>query len=122
MYAEYGMGSEPSTYGDVYSYGILLLELFTGKRPTAHDFSSGLNLHNFSKMAIPERIMEICDPTLFYDEEERLSKNPEYEIPKYLISVMKIGISWSMEVPRERMDISKVIDELYSVRNVLLTT
>ncbi|CAA3032266.1 probable LRR receptor-like serine threonine-kinase At3g47570 [Olea europaea subsp. europaea] len=119
---EYGMGSEPSTYGDVYSYGILLLELFTGKRPTAHDFSSGLNLHNFSKMAIPERIMEICDPTLFYDEEERLSKNPEYEIPKYLISVMKIGISCSMEVPRERMDISNVINELYSVRNVLLTT
>lgn len=53
---EYGMGSRVSTYGDVYSYGILLLETFTGKRPTSDIFAEGLDLHKFVKNALPEQI------------------------------------------------------------------
>ncbi|XP_022747953.1 probable LRR receptor-like serine/threonine-protein kinase At3g47570 [Durio zibethinus] len=52
--AEYGMGSELSTKGDVYSYGILVLEMFTGKRPTNKMFKEGFNLHNFVVAALPE--------------------------------------------------------------------
>uniref|UniRef100_A0A2N9HYB4 Protein kinase domain-containing protein n=1 Tax=Fagus sylvatica TaxID=28930 RepID=A0A2N9HYB4_FAGSY len=49
---EYGMGSEVSTYGDVYSYGILLSEMFTGKRPTDEIFKNSLSLHEFVKTAL----------------------------------------------------------------------
>ncbi|XP_016651449.1 PREDICTED: probable LRR receptor-like serine/threonine-protein kinase At3g47570 [Prunus mume] len=62
---EYGMGSEVSTNGEVYSFGILMLEMFTGKRPTDDMFYGDLNLHTFVKMAFPERVMEIADSTLF---------------------------------------------------------
>ncbi|KAK8599590.1 hypothetical protein V6N13_077508 [Hibiscus sabdariffa] len=41
---EYGMGQEISTHGDVYSYGIVLMELFTGKRPTDSMFTGELSL------------------------------------------------------------------------------
>ncbi|XP_026378559.1 receptor kinase-like protein Xa21 [Papaver somniferum] len=60
--SKYGMGGEVSTQGDVYSYGILLLEMFTGKKPTDDMFKDGLNIHNFSKMhELPERIERIID-------------------------------------------------------------
>ena len=44
------MRNEVSTYGDVYSYGILLLEMFTGKRPVANIFQDDSNLHDFVKV------------------------------------------------------------------------
>ncbi|XVF24094.1 hypothetical protein REPUB_Repub13aG0097700 [Reevesia pubescens] len=74
---EYGLGSNVTTYGDVYSYGILLLEMFTGKRPTDEMFKENLNLHKFVKTALPNRVAEITDPILlqesftFNDEPKR---------------------------------------------------
>ncbi|ESQ38625.1 hypothetical protein EUTSA_v10028397mg, partial [Eutrema salsugineum] len=41
---EYGMGGEPSIHGDVYSFVVLLLEMFTGKRPTNELFGGKYNL------------------------------------------------------------------------------
>ncbi|KAK4422145.1 putative receptor-like protein kinase [Sesamum alatum] len=114
---EYGMGRESSTYGDVYSYGILLLELFTGKRPTDDVFTNGLTIHTFAKMAIPERVMEIVDPKLVNDETTDFS---QHQIEEHLISVFQVGISCSMEFPGERMETSRIISQLYSTRNALL--
>ncbi|KAB2063996.1 hypothetical protein ES319_A10G258400v1 [Gossypium barbadense] len=72
---EYGMGSELSTKGDVYSYGILLLEMFTGKSPIDERFREGLSLHNFVKAALPERIIEITDPILVQERVRRGTPN-----------------------------------------------
>lgn len=55
------MGSEVSTQGDMYSYGILLLEMFSGKRPTSNLFTGNFNLHRYVKMGLPDRVMEIVD-------------------------------------------------------------
>ena len=59
------MGSQLSTNGDVYSFGILLLEMLTGRRPTDKLFKDDLNLHNFVKLALPGQVMEIVDHSIF---------------------------------------------------------
>uniref|UniRef100_A0A8R7UI01 non-specific serine/threonine protein kinase n=1 Tax=Triticum urartu TaxID=4572 RepID=A0A8R7UI01_TRIUA len=54
---EYGLGNKVSILGDVYSYGVLLLEMFTGKRPTDGEFGEALGLHKHVQMAlrVPDR-------------------------------------------------------------------
>ncbi|KAL7202450.1 hypothetical protein ACSBR1_034008 [Camellia fascicularis] len=43
--------------------------MFTGKRPTHKKFCDGLNIHHYVKMALPEQIDSIVDPTLFQQRE-----------------------------------------------------
>ncbi|KAA8538642.1 hypothetical protein F0562_028164 [Nyssa sinensis] len=59
---EYGMGDMVSTQGDVYSFGILLLEMFTSKKPTDDAFKDDLSLHNYVKSYMADNVMEIVDP------------------------------------------------------------
>ncbi|PPR85749.1 hypothetical protein GOBAR_AA34940 [Gossypium barbadense] len=126
---EYGMGSELSTNGDVYSYGILLLEMLTGKRPTNERFKEGLSLHNLVKAALPNRVVEIIDPILLQESVRRgtvaditLNENNlgNNEYLQCLNLIFKIGLTCSAESPSERMDMSDVVTKLCSIRDKLL--
>ncbi|KAM3217534.1 putative LRR receptor-like serine/threonine-protein kinase [Capsicum annuum] len=113
---EYAAGSKLSTYGDMYSYGILVLETFTGKSPTDEIFKDGLNLHDFVKMAIPEQVLNVCDPTLV---DRCLENKNVIRTEKCLCSVFRIGIACSMESAEARMDIAHVLKELKFIRDDL---
>ncbi|CAL5341691.1 unnamed protein product [Camellia sinensis] len=120
---EYGLGNEVSTEGDIYGYGILLLEMMTGKRPTDSMFGEGLSLHKFARMALPDRVMEVLDPKLLNNDEEEaavVANNTRKEV--CLVSLIQIGVACSMETPRYRMDISDVVHELNLVRDILQAT
>ncbi|CAL5363841.1 unnamed protein product [Camellia sinensis] len=101
------MGSEVSTYGDIYSFGILVFEMFTGKRRTDEIFKDGLRLHSFVKEALPGSVSEISDPILFQtegEEEENFIRSEK--IVECLSLILEIGVNCSSDFPRERMEIN----------------
>ncbi|PNX93911.1 LRR receptor-like kinase resistance protein, partial [Trifolium pratense] len=67
---EYGMGSEVSTHGDMYSFGMLILEMLTGRRPTDEMFIDGQNLRMYVEISFPNDVMEILDPHIVPRDEE----------------------------------------------------
>lgn len=75
------MGNEVSTNGDVYSYGILLPEMFTGKRPTDDIFKDGFSLHGFVKAALPERLVDVVDPVLLWEREDQQGATRSNDAP-----------------------------------------
>ncbi|KAK6227839.1 hypothetical protein SCA6_000179 [Theobroma cacao] len=124
---EYGMSGAVSPEGDIYSYGILLLEMITGRRPTDGIFHGGLSLHNFCKMALPERLKEILDFRLLNqisenNERARSQLNIEGEVLEGLVSFTKIGVACSAEAPGERMGIKDAITQLLAIKARLLRT
>ena len=141
------MGDKASIEGDVYSYGILLLEMFLGKRPTDEMFKAGLNLHNFAKMGLPERVVQIVDPILLPREVDVVptaivaarEDNNDNEIQvdegaqgianlcqmdanvhKCLVSILEIGLACSIESPKERMKMKEVTSELHMIKKAFL--
>ncbi|XVF19897.1 hypothetical protein REPUB_Repub11eG0151100 [Reevesia pubescens] len=113
---EYGIGTEATRSGDMYSFGILLLEMFTGKRPTHDMFKDGLTLHHFTKMALPGQVLEVVDPLLLAGD------NEETKMKECLISILKVGIACSVESPNDRMDIVNAAKELHFIRDKFLGT
>ncbi|KAJ9145897.1 hypothetical protein P3X46_028225 [Hevea brasiliensis] len=113
---EYGMGDMVSIEGDVYSYGILLLEMFTGKKPTDDFFKDGLNLHVFVERSLPCNVKEVVDPSI------DLSNDGRENLLNCLVLAMRIGVACSMELPTERMKIIDVIRELQNIKSRFLAS
>ena len=113
-FVEYGVSGNVSAEGDVYSYGILLLEMFTGRRSLDDIFQDGLTLHDFVKTSLFERVMEIMDPHLVLRDER------DHKTECYMALVLRIGITCSIEFPRYRMEMRDVVNKLHSIKNLFL--
>jgi serine/threonine protein kinase len=134
---------EASRQGDVYSYGILVLEMFTGRRPTDEIFKDGLNLHNFVKMALPAgRLVQIVDPSLLitivgetaneekymkggYNKEIEEEESINYEnlskmnthVWQCIHTILKLGLACSEESPKNRTCMEDVVRDLHHLQN-----
>ncbi|KAL9316260.1 hypothetical protein ACSQ67_017261 [Phaseolus vulgaris] len=116
---EYGTGCKVSAKGDIYSYGIVVLEMLTRRKPTDAMFGEALSLHKFCQMAIPEGISEIVDPRLLVPTVEEGRRVMETKIRECLVGFARIGVLCSAELPDERMDIKDVVLELHTIKQTL---
>ncbi|XP_039168739.1 probable LRR receptor-like serine/threonine-protein kinase At3g47570 [Eucalyptus grandis] len=116
---EYGVESVATREGDVYSYGILLLEMFTGVSPTNEMFRENFNLHKFVKEALPEQLLEITDPLLLQEMESHKGIGRGDVARDCLEMVYRIGVACSVQARRERTNITNVEAQLHFIRDKL---
>ncbi|CAL9247280.1 unnamed protein product, partial [Arabidopsis halleri] len=94
---EYGMGGLPSIHGDVYSFGVFLLEMFTGKRPTNELFGGNFTLRSYIKSALPERVLDAADESILH-----IGLRVGFPIVECLKLVFEVGLRCSEESPTNR--------------------
>uniref|UniRef100_A0A7N0RFU8 non-specific serine/threonine protein kinase n=1 Tax=Kalanchoe fedtschenkoi TaxID=63787 RepID=A0A7N0RFU8_KALFE len=118
---EYGMGGSVSTRGDVYSYGILLLEMITGKKPTDLMFEDGTDLRTLCSSAIGKSTLMNLDQHLLTEMDisiDDMGKGVGAAQPfqDCVMALTELGIACSAENPYERVGTGHALSELHKIR------
>jgi serine/threonine protein kinase len=118
MFTEYAIGGQISTAGDVYSFGILLLEMITGKRPTDKMFMESMNIVNFVQKNFPDQILQIIDVNLQDDDNTpiKITKGSRARKHKCLLSMLDMGLFCTRQSPKERPDMREVAGKLHATK------
>ena len=115
---EYYQGSMVSTKGDVYSYGIILLEMLTGKKITDPMFHGSFTLQNFVSNALSERVYDIIDLFILHE----LNRYDPARAKDCLKMLLDIGVRCAQEFPQFRPDIRDVLSVLETINNIFKVT
>uniref|UniRef100_M1ACG0 non-specific serine/threonine protein kinase n=2 Tax=Solanum tuberosum TaxID=4113 RepID=M1ACG0_SOLTU len=115
MAPEYGSEGLVSTMGDVYSYGIMLMETLTRKKPMDDLFIGELSLKRWVFESLPDRVMDVVDANLFSRQDEQFSfKETCFKL------VMELASQCTSESPQERISMKDVLVRLNKIQTNLL--
>ncbi|PRQ37583.1 putative protein kinase RLK-Pelle-LRR-XII-1 family [Rosa chinensis] len=112
---EYGSAGKVSRSGDVYSFGIMLLEIMARKKPTDEMFAGEVTLRQWVNVSIPDNVLEVVDAGLLILEEGR----DMFATESIVMFILEIGLRCSEEVAEDRMDIKDVVPELKKIKVAL---
>ena len=117
MNAEYGLGGHVTKKGDFYSYGIVLLEMFSGKKPTHNIFVDGMNLQKWMDNSFPNQLGEVVDKILL----RRTSTNTQVDKDLNCLSQsITMGFLCTKDAPKERPTMMDIVGTLQSIKDPFL--
>ncbi|XP_028788769.1 probable LRR receptor-like serine/threonine-protein kinase At3g47570 [Neltuma alba] len=115
MAPEYGSKGVVSFKGDVYSYGIMLMEMFTRKKPTDEMFVEGLDLKDWVRKSTPHSIINILDVNLLQKGNPNISN-----ILPHMSSIFELALNCCIELPEARIMMTDVMVSLRKIRAKVL--
>ncbi|KAH7568757.1 hypothetical protein JRO89_XS06G0045300 [Xanthoceras sorbifolium] len=109
MAPEYGSEGIVSVRRNVYSFGILLMETFTRKKPTDNMFEEGISLKCWVQKALPQSVNEVADANLLGEENLTSTKD-------CISSILELAVDCSEDLPKRRLEIINVLRSLVNIR------
>ena len=111
LFAEYGLEGIVSRLGDVYSYGILLMETFTQKSPTDDMFEVEFSIKDWVKDSYPDALIDVMDAKLLTEVGGQFNLEKDY-----MVSIMGLALDCTTDSPRERKSIIDVLVALKKIK------
>ncbi|KAJ8761358.1 hypothetical protein K2173_001487 [Erythroxylum novogranatense] len=112
MAPEYGSQGIVSTSGDVYSYGIMMMETFTRKKPTDEMFNGEMSLKQWVLNSLSAGIIvKTIDNNLITTEGEQFAAKEEC-----LSSIMSLALQCCEESPDMRIEMKEVLRRMQQIQ------